>query len=70
VVDENREVEQAASALTTEIVKLTQLDGDALAAVSITIKNAISRLAIAILAQSNQTQEECLEQAMPAGANP
>jgi len=69
VVDENREVEQAASALTTEILKLTLLEGEALAAVSITIKNAVSRLAIAILAQSNQTQEECLEQAMPADAN-
>ena len=64
--DQNREVEQAISALTTEIVKLSQLEGDALNALSTTIENAISRLALAILAQSNQTQEECLEEAMPA----
>jgi hypothetical protein len=66
VQDQNREVEQAISALTTEIVKLSQLEGDALIALSTTIENAISRLALAILAQSNQTQEECLEEALPA----
>ena len=63
--EQNREVEQAVAALTTEIVKLSQLEGDALNALSTTIENAISRLALAILAQSNQTQEECLEEALP-----
>ena len=61
MAEPNREVEQAVSALTTEILKLTPLQGDELAALSITIENAFSRLAVAILAQSDQSQEECLE---------
>jgi hypothetical protein len=69
VVEQTREVEQAVSALTTELLKLAPLDGDAVAALSITIKNALSRLALAILAQSNETQEECLEEAMPAASS-
>ena len=68
VQEQNREVEQAVSALTSEIMKLSQLEGDALMALNTTIENAISRLALAILAQSNQTQEECLEEALPAAA--
>jgi hypothetical protein len=68
VHEPNREVEQAVSALTAEIIKLSQLEGDALLALNTTIENAISRLALAILAQSNQTQEECLEEALPAAA--
>jgi len=68
-VDEpNREVEQAVSALTSEIIKLSPLEGDQLAALSVTIENAFTRLALAILAQSNKTQEECLEEALPAAA--
>src|SRR4051812_28179357 len=66
VNEQNREVDQAVSALTTEILKLTPLEGDELAALSVTIENAFSRLALAILAQSNKTQEECLEEALPA----
>lgn len=69
MVEQTREVEQAVSALTTELLKLAPLDGDAVAALSITIKNALSRLALAILAQSNETQEECLEEAMPAASS-
>jgi hypothetical protein len=68
LVEQSREVEQAVSALTTEIMKLTALEGDALASLSVTIENAISRLAIAILAKSNQTQEDCLEEAVEAAA--
>jgi hypothetical protein len=72
-VDEpNREVEQAVSALTTEIIKLSPMQGEELAALSVTIENAFTRLALAILAQSNQTQEEALEEAieeaLPAAA--
>jgi hypothetical protein len=68
-VDEpNREVEQAVSALTSEIIKLSPLEGDQLAALSVTIENAFTRLALAILAQSNKTQEESLEEALPAAA--
>ena len=67
VVGQNREVDQAISALTAEILKLSPSDGAVRDALSITIENAFSRLALAILAQSNQTQEECLEAAMPAG---
>jgi len=69
LIEENREVEQAVSALTTEILKLSPLEGDALASLSVTVENAITRLATAILAQSNQTQEESLEQALPAAAS-
>jgi hypothetical protein len=61
VAEQSREVEQAVSALTTEILKLTPLKGDELAALSVTIENAFSRLALAILAQSDESQEECLE---------
>ncbi len=64
----NREVEQAVSALTAEIIKLSPLDGDELATLSITIENAFTRLALAILSQSNQTQEQALEEALPAAA--
>ena len=66
MIEANREVDSAVSALTTELIKLSPLEGDALAAVSIKIENAITRLTTATLAQSNQTQEECLEQALPA----
>ncbi len=66
-MDQNREVDQAVSALTTEILKLSPLEGDALQALSVTIENAFSRLALAILAQSNQTAEASLEEALPAG---
>jgi hypothetical protein len=68
VVEQSREVEQAVSALTTEILKLTPLEGDQLAALSVTVENAFTRLAVAILAQSNQTQEETLEEAIPAAS--
>ena len=64
----NREVEQAVSALTAEIIKLSPLEGDELAALSVTIENAFTRLALAILAQSNKAQEESLEEALPAAA--
>jgi hypothetical protein len=69
VAEQNREVEQAVSALTTEILKLSPHEGEALTTLSVTIENALSRLALAILAQSNQTQEECLEEALPSGAS-
>jgi hypothetical protein len=54
VVDPNREVEQAVAALTAEILKLSPLEGDPRDALSITVENALSRLAIAILAQATQ----------------
>lgn len=66
-MDQNREVDQAVSALTTEILKLSTLEGEALQTLSVTIENAFSRLALAILAQSNQTAEASLEEALPAG---
>ena len=70
MVEQNREVDQAVSALTAEILKLSPVEGDALQALSVTIENAFTRLAQAILAQSNQTQEanleEALEEALPA----
>jgi hypothetical protein len=73
MVEQNREVTQAVSALTTEILKLSPLEGDALAALSVTIENAFSRLALAIIAQSKDTHEEALEvaleEAIPAAAS-
>jgi hypothetical protein len=66
-VDQIREVDQAVSALTTEILKLSPLEGEALQSLSVTIENAFSRLALAILAQSNRTAEASLEEALPAG---
>lgn len=66
MVDQNGEVKNAVSALTTEVLKLTALEGDAKDALAITIENAFSRLATAILAQSSQTQEKCLEEALVA----
>ena len=66
-MDQNREVDQAVSALTTEILKLSTLEGEALQTLSVTIENAFSRLALAILAQSNQTAEASLVEALPAG---
>ena len=71
MVEQNREVEHAVSALTSEIIKLSPLEGEALKTLSVTIENAFSRLAQAILAQSNQAQEasleEALEEALPVG---
>ena len=64
VSEQNREVEQAIAALTTEILKLTPLEGQQRDNLCVTIQNAFSRLSIAILSQSNQTQEDCLEDAM------
>jgi hypothetical protein len=66
VIESNGEVTNAVAALTTEIMKLTALDGDAKAALAVTIENAFSRLAIAIMAQSRQTQEKSLEEALVA----
>ncbi len=67
MVEQNGEVRSAVSALTAELLKLTALEGDAKAALNVTIENAISRLADAIMSQSNQTQEKSLEEALVAG---
>jgi hypothetical protein len=70
MVEQSREVDQAVSALTAEILKLSPLEGDAQQALSVTIENAFTRLVLAILAQSSQNQEarfeEVLEEALPA----
>ena len=69
MVEHDREMDQAVSALTAEILKLSPLEGEAREILSVTIENAFSRLALAILAQANQTQEKCLEEAMPEVAS-
>jgi hypothetical protein len=62
VIEQGREVEQAISALTTELIKLSPLPSEELDSLSITIENAISRLAIAIMAKTSENaQEECIE---------
>lgn len=66
MVEQNGEVKSAVSALTAEILKLTALEGDAKAALNVTIENAFSRLADAILSQSHQTQAKSLEEAVTA----
>ncbi|HUE74355.1 MAG TPA: hypothetical protein VMP01_25965 [Pirellulaceae bacterium] len=67
MVEQNSEVDRAISALTAEILKLSPVEGEAKAALSISIGNAFSRLALAIAGQSTQKLEDCLE-AMPAEA--
>ncbi len=69
MVEQSRELDQAISALTTEILKLSPLEGEAVEPLNITIRNALSRLALAIVAQSNHTQEVHHEEAMPAAPN-
>ena len=68
MVEQNRELDQAISALTAEILKLSPMAGEARDALSVTIENALSRLALAILAQSKETQEKSLEEAIPAAS--
>jgi hypothetical protein len=70
VSDQNSEVERAISALTSEILNLSSLEGEAKAALSITIENAFARLAVAIVDRSKQTLEECLEEAAPTIPTP
>ena len=66
MVEPNGEVKNAVAALATEILKLTAIEGDAKAALGVTIENAISRLADAIISQSNESQEKNLEEALVA----
>jgi len=65
-MESNSEVTNAVAALTAEIMKLTALEGEAKALLAVTIENAFSRLAVAILAQSRQSQEKSLEEALVA----
>jgi hypothetical protein len=69
MVEQTGEVERAVTALTCEILKLTPLEGEDKAALSITIENALSRLALAIMGQSSQAMEASLEEARPVGAS-
>lgn len=69
MTESTREVEQAISALTIELLKLSPLEGDARAALGVTIENAISRLALAIAAQApatNSPPEPAPEKLRPA----
>ena len=62
VIEQGREIEQAVAALTTELIKLSPLEGEELGNVRITIENALSRLALAIMAKSSgEAKEECIE---------
>ena len=63
--EQNSEVERAISALTSEILNLSSLEGEAKAALGVTIENAFARLVLAIEGRSKQTLEECLEEAAP-----
>ena len=60
----NSEVKYAISALTTEIMKLTALEGEAHVALSLNIEKAMTRLAVALVAaQSNETSDRGTEEA-------
>jgi len=63
VSEQNSEVERAIAALTSEILHLSSLEGEARAALGVTIENAFARLALAIEDRSKQTLEVCLEEA-------
>jgi len=52
MIEQNGEVERAVSALATEILKLSPLEGEARDALCVTVENALSRLVIALQAQS------------------
>jgi len=69
VVEQNRELDQAISALTAELLKLTPLEGEAVEPLSTTIRNALSRLVLAIQAQSTRTLEVHHEEAVPVASN-
>ena len=64
MIEQSSEVTQAVSALTTEILKLSPLEGEDKVTLGVTIENALTRLALAIAAQADQTQERCLVEAM------
>ena len=70
MLDTSREVEQAISALTAELLKLSPLEGEARTALSVTIENAISRLTLAILSQNQNAasppSEPCPDRMRPA----
>ena len=61
VVEQNNEVDRAVSALTAELIKLSPLDDEHKADLSVTIESAITRLVLAIAAQPSQPLEECVE---------
>ena len=69
MVEQNRELDQAISALTAELLKLTPLEGEAVEPLSTTIRNALSRLVLAIQAQSTRTLEVHHEEAVPVASN-
>lgn len=57
------------AALATEMLKLTALEGEALAALGVTIENSLSRFALAILAQANSLPGGRMEVAAMAVAS-
>ena len=52
MTENSREVDHAVTALATEIMKLSGLDGDQRTALSLVIENTLARLAAALVAQS------------------
>jgi|KBSSwiStaDraftv2_1062776.scaffolds.fasta_scaffold9171307_1 hypothetical protein len=66
MVEQNCEVKNAITALTTEILKLAAIEEDAKATLGVTIENAFHRLADAIISQSDQSQKKSLEEALVA----
>jgi len=48
--NQNGEIDRAVSALTTELLKLSAIEGEARDALCVTLENALSRLALALAA--------------------
>jgi hypothetical protein len=73
-METNREVDQAVAALSAEILRLLPIDEAARSSSGITLQNAISRLATAIVCHSNQMPGNLpapmTEIVLPALANP
>ena len=61
----NREVEYAATALASEIMKLSPLEGAERTALCLTIEKALERLAAGIVAQSRNIPEACPAEVIP-----
>ena len=67
MTENNREVDQATAALTTELLKLSPLQGVEKTTLSVTIENAISRLTAAIIEQSRNPTECFPAEPVPVG---
>jgi hypothetical protein len=64
------EIDRAVSALATELIKLTPLEGVARDTLCVTVESALSRLVLAILAHSNDSPEKLMPASAPEHSPP